>query len=478
MLVLAWVAQIHAQALTPRQAVAQAAVAHPAVTQARISLRRAQVDLRAEETLLVPQLRVESSWISNDEPTAGLFEAGIRKSDVYLADVGVSWRLPWGTDLTLQTDATWFKAVQPFEFGGVRQLQTIGPHWQQHLNLGLRQPLLKGFGKDVNLAGERVAAERRDAAAAQLQQTASAAILEVLVALFELAYVDRDLAIKLRQLGFAREQREATVALVESGTLAPIEIDVIDQRIVVLQEGLLLTRNDRRSRAKNLGRLLGIPVDEIDVEISDATPAPVNELVEAAYRGNPELVGTTERIEAQRWVIAARDDAILPALDITASVGQNALDPSFSGAAGQILGLDATRWVIGTVFTMPLDNERAHRQAESERLELDRLKAELGATRERVRMDIERAHGLVEVHDERLALTQRAADLSRRTLEAEQARFRAGRSTNQQVLEYEDSLERAELRHERARIDRQLSLLQLQHLSGLLLRDWGLEVGP
>ena len=465
--------------LTEDAAVTRALASHPGLAQARISVRRAQASLRAEEGLLVPQLQIESSWLSNSEPTEGLFEAGLRETDVIQTTASVAWRLPWGSDLSVGTDATRFKAVQPIDFGGVRQNQTIGPNWQEHLTLTLRQPVLRGFGKDVNLAPENLARERLDLARAQLRQNASAAVLEVLAGFYELSYAERDVAIKERQLAIALDQREATVALVAGGTLAEIEIDVIDQRIVVLEEALLLARHDRGAKARDLGRLLDLPIAGTDAHFGARGQVPsLQELLETAYSASPEIGAIREQIDAQRLVLGTRDDAILPQLDLTASVGQNGLDSSFGGAAGQVLGLDATRWFFGALFTMPLDNDRAERLAESERLELDRLQLQLQTTRERLRVDIEEARALVLVNDQRLALTQKSVTLSARTLEAERARFKAGRSTNQQVLQLQEELERAEVRHARTEVDRELSLLRLHHLTGTLLREWGLELEP
>ncbi len=459
--------------------VQRALTSHPGLAQARITVRRAQASLRAEEGLLVPQLRVETSWLANNEPTEGLFESGIRESDLYQANASVSWRLPWGSDVSIQTDAARFRAVQPIEFGGTRQTQTIGPNWQEHLNLTLRQPVLRGFGRDVNLAPENIARERLELAQIQLEQTASAAVLEVLAGFYELSYSQRDVAIKERQLEIARDQREATVALVEAGTLAPVEIDAVDQRIVVLQEALLLAEHDRDTKNRDLARLLEMGVATADPNLgAQDTPRTLTESLEAAYSRSPQLGAIREQIDAQRLVLGTRDDAILPQLDLTASVGQNGLDRSFGGAAGQVLGLDATRWFLGAVLTMPLDNARAHQLATSDRLELDRLQIELQSTRERLRVDIEAAHALVTVNGRRLDLTQRSVELSERTLEAERSRFKAGRSTNQRVLQYQEELERAEVRHARTQVDRELSVLRLLHLTGGLLPRYGLEIVP
>lgn len=455
---------------------------HPRMRQAQLSLEQAQVRARGEEKLLTTLFQSEGNYLRNEEPTRGLIENGVRQTDIFQLNLSLSRRLRWGTDLSLSLDNTRFEAVQPFELPGVgRQTQTIGPNWQQQLSLTLRQPLLRGFGEEVNLTPKRAADAQLEVAQAQRQQAASQVLLEVMGAFFELAYAERDLEIKARQVAFAQDQREATEALVEAGRLPEVELDVIDQRKLLLQETQLVGEHDLRTRRLALERLLGLPpgrgIAQTQTDLALAAPEePLEALLERARAQNPELLALREQVEASRLRLDASQDATRPQLDLTMILGQNALsEDGIFDATGQLLGLEATRFFAGVLFAMPLDNGRANAQLEADQMDVQRLQLQVQELEGQLEEQVRAAASLVQLGQDRLSLSRRGVELARRTLEAEQARFKAGRSTNQQVLQYQEELERAEVRELRTRVDLLQSILQLRHLTGTLLESWGLR---
>jgi outer membrane protein len=466
-----------ARGLTASEAAALAWERHPRLRQVVVEVRAARARARGEEALLSTALDAQVSVGRDEEPTRGLIEDGVRQSDLAQANVGLSRRLRWGTDLNLQLNQSWFRAEQPFVLPGAgRQTQVIGPLWQQELVLTLRQPLLRGFGEGVTLLPERSARAQVGAAEAQRRQAASEVLLEVLGAFLELAWARRDLEIRERQVVFAQEQREATVAQIEAGRLAPSELDVIEQRGLTLEEARLVGEHELRTRAAALARLLGLGGARLEAEEAlevEGAAAPLEELQGQARARNPALLALREQREALRLRLEGSQDAALPQLDLTAAAGQRSLsEEGLWEASGQLVGLEATRLFAGLVLTVPLDNGRAEAQVEAARLDLERLELQIEEAEGLLDQQVEEARGLVTLGEARLALAERGAALARRGLEAERARFAAGRSTNQQVLQFQEEVERAEVRALRTRVDLAQGRLRLEHLSGALLERW------
>ncbi len=69
-----------------------------------------------------------------------------------------------------------------------------------------------------------------------------------------------------------------------------------------------------------------------------------------------------------------------------------------------------------------------------------------------------------------------SVELAQENLEAEQARFEVGRSTNFDVLQRLDQLDQARTSALSARLDYLKSLTQLQALTGEILPAFGLEL--
>lgn len=465
--------------LRVEDALERASKSHPSLRRARIALEEARVRARGEESLLTTLLTVDTGYLRNHEPTQGLLENGVRQTDAVQSSATLSRRLDWGLDLSLNLSTNWVKVIQPFEFAGERREQTIGPNWQQQLALTLRQPLLKGFGREVNLAPERAAKRQVSLAELQERQSTSQTVLEVLISYFELARAVREVDIKERQIGFARAQREATEALIQAGAVPESERDVISQRDVIAEEALLLAEHDRAQKEEDLWRLMGGGHGPISPTSALEVPVPLEDLdewVEKAREQSFEVRLLEARKFAQEISLDTEKDATRYQLDLTATAGQNTLsDEGLGDASSQLLGTDSSRFFVGVTFSMPLDNSRAEAGLQRTRLELDRIQVQIEETRDRVASEVRNTFRLARLQKKRVNLSGRAVELARKTLEAEEARYKAGRSTNQAVVRFQEELEQAEGREAQARTDFVLSALRVAHLGGELLRLYGLE---
>ncbi|HRC57519.1 MAG TPA: TolC family protein, partial [Kofleriaceae bacterium] len=76
----------------------------------------------------------------------------------------------------------------------------------------------------------------------------------------------------------------------------------------------------------------------------------------------------------------------------------------------------------------------------------------------------------------RAQLAQRAIELSQRNIEVELTRFGLGKSTNFDVLQRQDELKQARLRHVRALIDWRKSETAVLALTGELLPFYGITL--
>lgn len=475
-----------AQALSIEDALNRALKHHPTLTQSRLRLRRAQVVVEGEGASLSPVVTFNTSVTRSEEPTQGLLANGVRLTNLQQASTQLDKRFWWGMDLSLSFNATRLESETPFVLpGGVEDVQRIGPIWQESLNLTLRQPLLRGFGRDANMASLALAEAQRDVAAVGLLQAQSQAVLEVLVAYHELAFAVESVRLRHRQLALSQEQRRATEALVSAGSVARSELGVVEQRILSLEESLLVAENDLTSRRSELSRLLGLsnrPPPPLTTSAPLKAPA-ISEsedaLIAMAMAGNPEVLTLREQLRAQRVSVRTSTDATLPQIDLTLSLGQNALSNSgFTQGVAQIVNRDADAITAGVVIAVPLDNGRARAQLEAERVELTRLQAQLEATEGEVADQVWEGLQAVNLARRRAELGERKVALALENLTAEQTRYRAGRSTNQQVLQFQSDLELAEEQALRARVDLIQASLRLRHLTGALLNDHRLEAPP
>jgi outer membrane protein TolC len=148
--------------------------------------------------------------------------------------------------------------------------------------------------------------------------------------------------------------------------------------------------------------------------------------------------------------------------------GNQRIPPAFE-QAGRFEAVSAG---VGLTFEAPIDGTRRRAQIASALLDTHIAAGQLEATRQRLRSDVLSALSARESAEKRVQVASETVRVAGAQAEAERRRFAAGTSIAIQVQEAEDSLRQAELRLERARVDRTLSDVTLAYLRGRLLERY------
>jgi outer membrane protein TolC len=162
-----------------------------------------------------------------------------------------------------------------------------------------------------------------------------------------------------------------------------------------------------------------------------------------------------------------------PKLDVTASVGPVGFKPGLGDSFKQTAGFGALAWSAGLAFELPVENRSARGQVRSadEALNLARINAEDFAVQ--LRDLVLRAAHSIRTASTRVALGQREVEFAQLNLDAEHARFQAGRATNNDVLLRQQELKDAETRLLRATVDQNESEATLAAATAEILDRYG-----
>jgi outer membrane protein TolC len=463
-----------ATGLSEQLAVERAVANNPNLHVALLQAQQADVDVRAEEGLYSAIARANGGFTHTRQPGV----TGIRTTDTFDLGAGITKPFAFGT-------------VLDFSVGGQRSTGAIdsdiagasgdsGPYYSLIGQLQLTQPLLRGAGTDIGLATLRQARLRRTSAQQAADAGASSLLSEVLRAYWELWYADRVIGINRASLALATEQARQAGAQVRSGALAPIDALVYETRRAELDEAVVLASTERRQRSLALALLLADPrgaTTELVTSDSPAEPAPgpidVAGAVADAERASPELAEARTRIQIVRDQARIAGDASRPRLDLDAHVavrgfGNQRVPPAFE-QAGRFEAVSAG---VGLTFEAPIDTTRRRAQIASAQLDTHIAEGQLEATRQRLRSDVLSALSARDSAEKRVQVAAETVRVAGAQAEAERRRFAAGTSIAIQVQEAEDSLRQAELRLERARVDRTLSDVTLAYLRGRLLERY------
>jgi outer membrane protein TolC len=407
--------------------------------------------------------------------TSALDEDGvIPKSERRALSLGAEKRFSPGTALSLDA--------------GIDRLASNNnaarnPDHSSVVGLTLRQPVLRGAGRRVNLAPLARAVLAVDRSLFALR----GAVLDVLTET-ELAYLELVRARASRQLTLSSiEQAEALLEENRErerlGAVTPLEVLQAETVLTQRQEDLIRAERRIDDALDALASVMGtLPLDSSENpdfnvgQLPQKLPAlsPMGEVVSRALENDTEASLQERVLEIQRIDRLVAEDAVKPELDLVGGLrysgrDQDGLD-SFRGAAER---QDGYNWRAGVELRFPWGARAAQarlRQAErsvvSAEVELVRLKQEKAlATRN--------AWRAVDEGRQRIDVARKALRLSELSFEQERARYQAGVIPYRNVLEAQRDLDAARANELEVRADTLQAFVRLSRIDGTLLERHG-----
>jgi outer membrane protein TolC len=194
------------------------------------------------------------------------------------------------------------------------------------------------------------------------------------------------------------------------------------------------------------------------------------------------LAGNFDLLAARAGMASAEIDAVvaqngkLPQLDATLSGGPLGANANAGRAFAEMGHFDAFALTAGLAFTQPTLNRNARGLDLAARAARRKAALNEAAVRQLVAANATRALAAATNAGRRMALLAPMRDVAQLDLEAERARFTAGRSSNFDVLRRQDEVAQVELRRQRARVDYVQAMATVQALTGEILPRLGVII--
>jgi outer membrane protein TolC len=362
---------------------------------------------------------------------------------------------------------------------------TIQPSYDARAYLTVRQPLLRGAGKDAALAPLVQAEASSRAADKQRDLTASQTALDVLSAYWELWYAERAVLVQEQALASAQKQLDDAKARANVvGTGSQVDVLQFATNHAAIADSLSQARATRQTRALDLGRVLGLaPAQAATLTAAGEPPGAgtvptARAVTDAIQARSLELEQLRAELVAQRSRVAAAEDADQVKLDVfaTASAGAQWFDDSYIG-----LDVPGSRPVFSVVggleLELPFGGGRQKADAARARTQLAAAEARYQARVDAIQAEASTLRVNLEASLEQIRLATETSRISSQLAEAEQQRLQIGTTTSSDVVKAEQTAREAELRRLRAVVSQISSQLQLQHATGVLLDKYAAVLG-
>lgn len=390
------------------------------------------------------------------------------------------------------------------------QRSLYSPFYSPTLGVTVTQPLLRGFGVDLNRRFIKIAKNSEKITDYVFRQQAISTISGVIRLYDDLVSLNEDYRDKQLTLSTAQRLVEDNQNKVDQGTLAPIELkraqaqaaasrqDVITAEGYVRQQELILKNVIFRSGVSDpsIRDVRIIPTDTIQVE--DVPITSPQELVRQALENRPEYQAAKLQIVNAAISLKGTKNSLLPQLDLVANAQNTGLAGSYnnqfvpSGTAAvpnpipnlggygtaleQVLARDYPTYSIGINLNLPIRNRIAQADVARDELQVRQTEVRVKQLENQIRLEVEDA--VIALQRTRSALDAAAEvrKLQEESLSIEQEKFAVGLSTNFLVIQYQSLLAQARSAEVSARSAYVKAKVQLERSLGRTLENNNVQI--
>ena len=406
---------------------------------ARLTREEQLLALEAAEERYHPRASLDASWSARD----GAAGAG----DV---SVGPSLRVPTGGSFRL----SWSKPV-----AGERSRSPSTA-------LSFSQPLLKGFGPDIDTAPLRRARMTEEINVRAFRDRVAGLVRSVVGAYRGVLRAGRRVAIAREALARARQQLETNRVLVEAGRMAPQDLVQTQSEVADREYALLDAENGLDTANSSLVNTLDLD-EGSRIEPSQEPPiAPrqpdLEKSLETAFVRRTDWLRGELGVERAQIGLRIAENNRLPNLSLSATVSRD--------------GGDATDWSGRLTLSVPLWDRSPKRELARARNAVRRAELELAETRQAIRIEVRRAVHDVAVGLRQIELAREGRELAERKLDIERLKLGQGLSSAYQLGRFEDDVVSAQNREVDALTGYRNALTSLDAALGTTLDRWGIDI--
>jgi outer membrane protein TolC len=390
--------------------------------------------------------------------------------------------------------------ASPVEYGSNSQRD---PFSTPSTSVTLTQPLLRGFGRNVNLRYLRIAKADQKISRLLFEQQVLETVYGTSRLYFDLVSLGENVLVKQESLRAATKLRQDDEDQENLGTLAPIELtrakalessskfDLIQAQGLYKQQEIILRNELLRTASPVFAAQFDeiVPTDKIVVpdapELLD-----VPSLAAQALAQRPDLAQAKLQIEAGKISANASRNAALPQLNVYANAQtRGATEQPYEtlGSTGtglattpQDLALGGLRvstiYQAGVQLTLPLRNRVAESDAARDTVQLRQVQARTEKLAAQVREDVETAVVALETARAAYVAASQSRDFQAQLLDAERDKLSVGQSTDLAVLQNEAYLAQAKSTEIAARSNWKKAQIDLDHALGDLLEKNHIEL--
>ncbi len=355
-----------------------------------------------------------------DQPTAStLFSTG---ADFLTVEAGIRKLLPAGTRVEGKYELS--RVKQSFAF------QTLNPAYTSRFSLAFEQPLLRGFGLELNRSGILIAKNNRRISDFAFRDNVEAILQAVEQRYWSLVQARRNLVIRAREVADFEAIREYVVAR-QDFDMSPVNLHTTEAQLTEIRTNFVADRSAVFDAEDELIALLNDPkislADNIEL-IPDDSPhlerIIVDPLAEAqaALDNRPDIAAKELELANTRIDVGVAENSEQPLVNLSFTVTAQGLGANADLSFDDVTGGNFISYDVGVRVELPIGNRGLRASTRRARLQRDRVVADLKTTLEEAIRKVNLAVRAVDTSYELLAPAYESLEARQREVNSTIAR--------------------------------------------------------
>lgn len=377
-----------------------------------------------------------------------------------------SKRLPTGTEVGFLWDNNRYDSNSDGLF--------YNPSYGMSFSIEVRQPLLRGVGKEIQTGGIRAAEEQLGAAIFEVDSRSADLTADVKKGYWDLFFALQNLEVRRLSLALAQRLLKETGEKISAGKLAEVEIYQPESEVARREEDLIAAEQAIGLAEDQLKFLMNfdnwqLSLHPIDTPQKQTVQLDPEIILANALTNRADLQVGAKNIEAARIHKQLAEDGLKPALDLVGSYGVGGNDASYGNALSAVTDDTDSRWLVGLNLTVPMSNSSAKGNLRQAKAQYNKAKMSLEVLRLQIKKSVRTTVRDVALARKAMDATHKTSIASSKRLEAEHAKFDAGRSTTLDVLTAQEAYAKALSQENKIAISYAQLLAELDRIQGVVV---------
>ncbi len=315
--------------------------------------------------------------------------------------------------------------------------------------VSLSVPLFKDFGGAQTSAGVKMVEYQMESAANSAAFQSAGVLYQAKVAYWNLALARQQIAILQDTLDRSQKIWDWTRVRVARNLADPPDALQAEASVRLAELNLDQAQESEKSAGLQFNRFRGTHDGDVPEQLQtlDDSLAALKVDVPDAPPDRLDLKATQKNADSQKATYDQAAQNVYPDVNLNASWRGNGFDPTFGEADGTAWDFNYPTWNIGAQFTLPLDVFTAQRVAEGYQRNYESSLLGLKDKKLEVDQDWQDWKQRMADVDKRLAMTAEIEEIQGQKADQERQRLEYGRTTEFQLLSFENDYNAARLNH-------------------------------